>query len=283
MFARKSSSSSRISWSDSNIDALRRLTAEPVSVLRRIAALGEETGCSRLARMNTWSAETWTDPQWLAAAHAWIGDVLAQTGTTGLRSARRSTCARGRPSSACRPRGRPLVQGEHAGARATRLRSSSHSAERRPDCVPPLRGVDVDRGWLLMTDAGAAAARNRRTETGPLAVARDPALYAGLQLDVAATSERLVAGASPKLRLSTLPTGSRLVGEHADLPDDDAGASTGAGRWCGSCAPSWRSTECAETIEHDDSTTGRSTCVTAATCCSTGVTPVSRIRSSRWR
>ncbi len=79
-------------------------------------------------------------------------------------------------------------------------------AERRPDCVPPLLACDVERGWMLMGDAGTQLCEligRERQLTRWLEVLP---LYAGVQVDLAEWVEAMIELGTPDLRLATLPT-----------------------------------------------------------------------------
>jgi len=203
--------------------------------------------------MNAWSAETWTDPEWLAGAHAWIRAVLAGSGTAASAPFEQIHV---RPwSTVIRV---PTSDGDlYFKANTPAL---SHEAalvvelsERRPDCVPPLRGVDVDRGWLLMTDAGVRLREIVARERDFSRWLEILPLYAGLQLDLADSAERLVALGVPDLRLARLPAGfDRLIDEHPTLSADERRRLTGErGRVRELCAE-LAGFGIAETIEHDD-------------------------------
>jgi hypothetical protein len=161
----------------------------------------------------------WTDPAWLARAHAWIEHQLA---------------GRGVPVTG--PIEQPRVE-----AWATVLRVPTAAgpiwfkandrvtayetwvvdvlARRRPESVSPLLAVAHDEGWILMGDAGA-----RLREL----VARDRDLgrwleilprYAELQIEVADAASQLLAHGVPDRRLARLPADyERLVGRLADVP-----------------------------------------------------------------
>ncbi len=203
--------------------------------------------------MDAWTAETWTDPLWLAEARAWIGETLAGSGITATAPDEQIHV---RPwSTVIRV---PTIEGDlYFKANTPAL---SHEAalvvtlsERRPDCVPPLRGVDVDRGWMLMADAGTRLRELVEQERDLSRWLDILPLYAGLQLDLADASERLVALGVPDLRLATLPNGyERLVDEHPTLSVEERSRLAGErGRVRELCAE-LAAFGIAETIDHDD-------------------------------
>ncbi|MDO9454747.1 phosphotransferase, partial [Nocardioides sp.] len=98
--------------------------------------------------------ERWTDPVWLAGAHAWIDARLADLG-------------RPRTGEIEQPHVRtwgtvmrvPTADGTvwfKAPEDALRHEAAVHAvvAARRPDRVPPLLAVDASQGWMLSADAG---------------------------------------------------------------------------------------------------------------------------------
>lgn len=96
-------------------------------------------------------------------------------------------------------------------------------AERRPDCIPRLLATDLERGWMLMEDAGTRLrelVERERTLTRWLEVLP---LYAGVQIDLADRADELVAHGAPDLRLARLPAAyERLLDEVVGLPPGQA-------------------------------------------------------------
>jgi phosphotransferase family enzyme len=78
-------------------------------------------------------------------------------------------------------------------------------AARRPDLLPALLAVDVERGWMLQGDGGTRL-RESIEGNGDLGVWEQILpLYAELQIDAAADEERLLAAGAPDRRLAVLP------------------------------------------------------------------------------
>jgi Ser/Thr protein kinase RdoA (MazF antagonist) len=77
-------------------------------------------------------------------------------------------------------------------------------AGRRPDCVPPLLGADLERGWMLMVDAGTQLRHLQASERDLGRWLEILPLYAGLQLALAGDVDELLALGVPDLRLATL-------------------------------------------------------------------------------
>jgi hypothetical protein len=87
-------------------------------------------------------------------------------------------------------------------------------ASRRPDVVPPLLAADTAAGWMLMADAGESlrtvSAREHSLDRWHDVLPR----YAGVQLDLAADVDDLLAMGLPDMRLSVLPKAyERLMDE----------------------------------------------------------------------
>ena len=146
----------------------------------------------------------WTDPEWLAGAHAWIHRRVEE----------RHGCVRG-----------PIEQ-PHVRWWSTVLRvptsagvlwfKANHPtsayeaavvevlADVRPDLVPGLVAVDVERGWMLMADGGERLReiheRDRNLDRWFDVLPR----YGELQIAVSGRAQDLVALGAPDRRLATL-------------------------------------------------------------------------------
>jgi hypothetical protein len=160
----------------------------------------------------------WTDPDWLAEVHAWIGAHVEPTGAIAQPHVRPwSTVLRV-----------PTARGDvwfkaNAPELAHEARVVALLSARRPDCVPPFLAADLDRGWMLLADGGeklrevVAAERDlgRWLDILPR--------YAQLQIDAAADVEAFLAAGAPDLRLATLPERfEELVAGGKGLPDERA-------------------------------------------------------------
>ena len=129
-------------------------------------------------------------------------------------------------------------------------------AVRRPDLVPPLLAVDVDRGWMLLEDAGERLRELLPADSDQSVWLEILPLYAGLQLDLAAGRDAFLAAGALDHRLTALP------GLFAGLlGDDEALASlTGDERERLAALAPRIETDCRllgelgieETIQHDD-------------------------------
>lgn len=141
----------------------------------------------------------WTDPTWLAGVHAWIKRHVTVTGETEQVHLQRWSTVLRVPTT----RGDVYFKANepelcHEAALVSLL------AARRPDCVPPLIAADLDRGWMLMEDAGTRLRDIFERERDFSPWLEILPLYAGVQLDlVPAVAGLLVAGV-PDLRLAVL-------------------------------------------------------------------------------
>lgn len=158
--------------------------------------------------------ERWTDEAWRAAAHGWIEQRLTGLGLTRTGEVEQPHVA---------PWSTVLRVPTDAGAvffkaNDDQLRHEAALvgllASRVPERVPPLLAVDVDRGWMLMADAG---------ETLREVVPRERSLdrwydaldaVARIQLAVEDDVEDLLALGVPDHRLAGVPAGyARLMDE----------------------------------------------------------------------
>ena len=96
----------------------------------------------------------WTDPVWVGEAHGWIQRRLDEA---GLRLTAPVEQLHVQPwSTVLRV---PTAAGDYwfkanIPACAHEAAVVSVLAQRRPDCVPELLAVDVERGWMLMGQGG---------------------------------------------------------------------------------------------------------------------------------
>lgn len=147
----------------------------------------------------------WTDPAWRAEADAWIDHQVARLGASVSGDLEQVHV---RPWSTV-IRVPTTVGSLFFKANADSLRHEAGLArllaERRPDCTIALYAVDVERGWLLMADAGRPL-REIVAEERSLERWLDVLpLYASVQLDLAGDADALIALGLPDLRLASLP------------------------------------------------------------------------------
>ena len=78
-------------------------------------------------------------------------------------------------------------------------------SRRRPDAVPEVLGVDIDRGWMLMRDAGTQLSELIRDPPNASIWNGLLPLYAELQIELVDSVEELLVLGTPDKRLRTLP------------------------------------------------------------------------------
>jgi hypothetical protein len=126
-------------------------------------------------------------------------------------------------------------------------------AARRPDCVPPPLAVDIERGWLLMADAGARLREIVERERDLTCWLDILPLYAGLQIDLADQVDELVAVGVPDLRLSTFPSKyEHLLDDLVELPSHDRRRLEGSVSRVREMCEALAGYGLSETIQHDD-------------------------------
>ena len=147
----------------------------------------------------------WRDPEWLEDAHAWIEE---QTGLLGLTRTGEIEQPHVYPwSTVLRV---PTTQGDlWFKANSAQLRHEAALvnlvAERVPDRVPPLLASHVERGWMLMADAGQ---RLREVIAAERSLDRWYDVLeatAEIQLAMEPDVDTLLALGVPDMRLATLP------------------------------------------------------------------------------
>ncbi len=119
---------------------------------------------------------------------------------------------------------------------------------RRPDCVPPLLGADLERGWMLMVDAGAQLRQLQEEERDLDRWLDVLPLYAGLQLDLAGDVDELLALDVPDQRLATLPEKFERFVEEIEVEERFRAAVPYVAELCEQLAEYG----IPETIQHDD-------------------------------
>ena len=163
----------------------------------------------------------WTDPVWLAEAHAWIHERVDRLGSAVVGEIEQPHI---RPwATVMRV---PTEGGDvYFKANAPPLRFEAALvgllAERRPDCVPPLLAVELERGWMLMADAGIRLRDLVERERDLSCWVDVLPLYAGVQLDVADRADDMVALGVPDLRLAALPASYEQLLDDVELPPEE--------------------------------------------------------------
>jgi hypothetical protein len=146
----------------------------------------------------------WTDPAWIAGAHAWIRDAAKRRGIRiegdieqpHIRAWSTVMRVPARHGDVWFKANVPLMAYE---ADVVAILADTDS-----DRVPPPLATEPGRGWLLMQDAGRRL-RDIIEEERDLGRWLDiMPLYAQLQLRAAAAGDRLLAAGVPDRRLATL-------------------------------------------------------------------------------
>jgi hypothetical protein len=178
----------------------------------------------------------WTDPRWLAEAHAWIRERAEVTGPIEQPHVRPWGTVLRAPTA-----GGPIWFKANIPSMAYEAGAVGVLARERPDLVPALLGVDLERGWMLMADAGERLREVVERERDLSRWLDVLPLYASLQIDVAPHAEELLALGVPDHRLAVLPE------KAADIPDlrDDLPRIEELAALLGAY-------EIPETIQHDD-------------------------------
>src|SRR5918994_1064398 len=195
----------------------------------------------------------WTDPEWQAGAHAWIHDALAGLGA-------RVTGPIEQPhivpwSTVMRvPTGGGNV---YFKANAPELRHEAAVttllARLRPDCVPTPLAVELERGWMLMADAGRRLREKIEHERDLRPWLDVLPLYAGVQADLADHVDELLALGAPDLRLATLAGRyERLLDELEGLTTDESRRLRGLVPHVAELCDELAAYGIPETIQHDD-------------------------------
>lgn len=147
----------------------------------------------------------WTEAAWLDEARGWIAERLAEVDTTQIGGVEQPHV---RPwSTALRILTSEGVLWFKANARVLTHEAAAvrHLAAARPALVPELVALDLDRGWMLMRDAGErlreVVARERDLDRWLVVLP----LYGELQLAAARRADELVAAGVPDYRCAQLP------------------------------------------------------------------------------
>jgi hypothetical protein len=191
----------------------------------------------------------WTEPEWLADAEQWIRDRVSATGELDQFHVRWWSTVIRVPAE-----GEDLYFKAVAEGFRFEPALTARLFELAPDRVTPVVDLDLERGWLLMRDAGT---RLRELVAGPadlrhweLALPR----YAELQLAAAPLADELLALGVPDARLSVLPDQLRSVlsepvrGLTAEEQEAVAASVPAFELLCRELA----GYDIAETIQHDD-------------------------------
>lgn len=170
----------------------------------------------------------WSNPDWLAEAHAWIAARLAEreiaaSGPIEQTHVRPwSTVLRipTRGGSVWFKASMPALVHEPAVVQLL--------ARRRPERVPEVLAADLGRGWMLQANGGRRLRDVLEERPDPRRWEDVLASYAELQIDMARDAEELIAAGAPDRRLALLPgLYAALVADEEALRPATAEALTG--------------------------------------------------------
>jgi hypothetical protein len=193
---------------------------------------------------------SWTDPAWLSEAHAWIATHVEPTGEIEQPHVRPWSTVLRVPTAAG-----PVWFKANSPAERHEAALVVVLAEERPDAVPPLLAVDLDRGWMLMADAGERLRERVARERSLACWLEILPLYAGLQVDLAPRADELVGVGVPDLRLAVLPAKfEALVDRVSGGLGDEAFQARLRERvpWVREACEELASLGIPETVQHDD-------------------------------
>lgn len=195
----------------------------------------------------------WTDPSWLTEAHAWVRRRLDDL---GMRSAGAIEQPHVRAwSTVLRV---PTERGDcwfkasfpacaHEGAVVSVL------AQKSRDCIPELLALDLERGWILMSDGGERLREVIERERSLRRWLDVLPRYGQLQVDVADRADELVERGVPDRRLETFASQyEQLLEQLDDLPTDELRRLRRLRPRVGEMCDRLSGYGIPETIQHDD-------------------------------
>ena len=160
----------------------------------------------------------WSQPGWLDEVTAWVAAQLARL---GLRAAGPLEVVRTRPwSTVLRVPAddRPLFFKATAPLDRHEVPLTLALARWRPDTIPVVLAADLERGWLLLADAGVRLRELLAEDRDWRRWRRVLRVYADLQLEASAHVEELLALGVPDRRPAALPAAlARLVEDRDTL------------------------------------------------------------------
>ena len=195
----------------------------------------------------------WTDPQWLAEAHAWIRERLEAldirpTGDIEQPHVRPWSTVMRVPTS----RG-DLWFKATIPALAYEAGVVGVLARTRPDLVPELAAVDLERGWMLMGDGGERLREvvERERDLGRWLDVLP--LYGELQLSTAANADEFVALGAPDRRLPVLEGQyEQLIEDVEDLSASERDRLRARSEEVAEMCRQLSTVAIPETVQHDD-------------------------------
>jgi hypothetical protein len=164
----------------------------------------------------------WTDPAWLRVAQDWIDGELGRLGLVAAGAIEQSHVTPWSTAMRVPVNGGNLWFKANMPALAFEAAVIDILGRRRPGCVPELRAIDRDRGWVLMADAGVplrdVVTRERDLRRWLDVLPR----YAQLQLDATGDVDELLTVGVPDRQLDNLPVQyERVLAEAPGLAADE--------------------------------------------------------------
>lgn len=195
----------------------------------------------------------WTGPQWLAEAHAWIREQLEaldvrRTGGIEQPHVRPWSTVMRVPTT-----GGDLWFKANIPALAYEAGVVGVLARTRPDLVPELAAVDLERGWMLMGDGGERLRElvERERDLGRWLDVLPH--YGELQLSTAANADELVALGAPDRRLTVLGGQyEQLIEEVEDLSAGERDRLRACSEDVAEMCRQLSTVAIPETVQHDD-------------------------------
>lgn len=193
-------------------------------------------------------AARWTDPEFLLAARAWIDEQLAGLGRTVVGEVEQPHITKWSTVLRVPTAEGPVWFKANDGSLRHEAGVTVLLSARHPGNVPPLLAADVDRGWMLMADAG-----RRLREVLPEEGSLDRWLgvlgkVAEMQLACEDAVGDLLALGVPDRRLVTLPEAYDRLAHELDLEPRFRAATPYVQELCDRLADFG----IRETLQHDD-------------------------------
>ena len=190
----------------------------------------------------------WRDPAWISGAHTWIEEQTARLGLARTGAIEQPHIYPWSTVMRVPTAGGDVWFKANTGQLQHEAALVSLVSERVPERVPPLLATDLERGWMLMADAGQ---RLREVVTAERSLTRWldilPAT-ARIQLAMEPDVDALLALGVPDMRLATLPEGYAQL---MDVLDTEDRYRDGLARVV-ELAEELATFGIAETLQHDD-------------------------------
>ena len=192
--------------------------------------------------------EQWEDATFLADAVAWVDERLGELGRARTAGSSSRISAPGPRCSGCRPTDGPVWFKANTDSLRHEVLVVDRVSRRVPSRVPALLGRDLERGWMLMADAGERLREVVVEEQQPGRAGTDVLegvadLHRALEPDV----DELLAAGVPDLRLATLADGYAELVTELDVEPRFRDAPGRCGSWSTSSRRTASSRRCSTT------------------------------------